>query len=44
MLRGSGQLTPERTKYLEEMRAQLQVPQDKAAKIIREVRACLAFT
>lgn len=38
VLRGSGSLTPERKQYLEELRNQLSVSQDKADKIIREVR------
>jgi hypothetical protein len=31
-------LTPERTAYLEDLRKQLSLPEDKAQKIIREVR------
>lgn len=38
MLRATGQLTPERKAYLDDMRKQLQLPEDKAEKIIREVR------
>jgi hypothetical protein len=38
VLRGTGALTPERQAYLEDMRKQLSLPQDKADKIIREVR------
>ena len=42
MLRGTGNLTTERAAYLEEMRKQLQLPEDKAQKIIREVRPAAA--
>lgn len=38
VLRATGQLTPERKAYLDDMRKQLQLPEDKADKIIREVR------
>jgi len=38
VLRGSGSLTPERKQYLDELRTQLSISQDKADKIIREVR------
>jgi hypothetical protein len=38
VLRGTGTLSPERASYLEEMRKQLRVAQDKADKVIREVR------
>jgi hypothetical protein len=37
-LRAPGPLTPERTAYLEDLRKQLSLPEDKAQKIIREVR------
>ncbi|KIY96976.1 hypothetical protein MNEG_10986 [Monoraphidium neglectum] len=39
VLRGTGTLSPERSAYLEEMRRQLSLPQDKADKIVREVRS-----
>ncbi|GBF94257.1 110 kDa translocon of chloroplast envelope inner membrane [Raphidocelis subcapitata] len=38
VLRGTGAMSPERAAYLEEMRKQLSLPQDKADKIIREIR------
>jgi len=41
VLRGTGTLSPERQSYLEEMRKQLKLPQDKAEKVIREVRGLL---
>lgn len=37
VLRGTGSITPEREAYLEQMRQQLSLPEDKAKKIIREV-------
>jgi len=37
VLRGTGSLSPERQAYLEDMRKQLSLPQEKADKIIREV-------
>lgn len=35
VLRGSGSLSEERKQYLEELRTQLNIPKDKADKIIR---------
>ncbi|KAI8475724.1 MAG: hypothetical protein J3K34DRAFT_517150 [Monoraphidium minutum] len=39
VLRGTGSLSPERASYLDAMRKQLSLPQDKADKIVKEVRS-----